>query len=174
MGGIIGVKRPAKRAADAAVAMQGQLQVALNDMKAQIAEARHEIVTKLIPQVNRTLDAAIDSMQAVVVSVKNVEEKVSKTIEKVDDTVLTAKFSLEIIMIILFLLIVPRLFEEKRRDIVFGIPSFRLSVLPSFRPPNIVGTLCAQLLLQFYADSFETLQMFLSWSEDMHVVWILS
>ena len=62
--------------------------------------------------------------------------------------------------------IVPRLFEEKRRDIVFGIPSFR--------PPNIVGTLCAQLLLQFYADSFETLQMFLSWSEDMHVVWILS
>ena len=70
--------------------------------------------------------------------------------------------------------IVPRLFEEKRRDIVFGIPSFRPSVLPSFRPPNIVGTLCAQLLLQFYADSFETLQMFLSWSEDMHVVWILS
>ena len=59
---------------------------------------------------------------------------------------------------------VPRLFEEKRRDIVFGIPSFRPSVrpsvLPSFRPPNIVGTLCAQLLLQFYADSFETLQMF--------------
>ena len=38
--------------------------------------------------------------------------------------------------------------------------SFRHSVLPSFRPPNIVGTLCAQLLLQFYADSFETLQMF--------------
>ena len=74
--------------------------------------------------------------------------------------------------------IVPRLFEEKRRDIVFGIPSFRPSVcpsvLPSFCPPNIVGTLCAQLLLQFYADSFETLQMFLSWSEDMHVVWILS
>ena len=66
---------------------------------------------------------------------------------------------------------VPRLFEEKQRDIVFGIPSFRL---PSFRPPNKVGTLCAQLLLQFYADSFETLQMFLSWSEDMHVVWILS
>ena len=60
---------------------------------------------------------------------------------------------------------VPRLFEEKRRDIVFGIPSSR--------PPNIVGTLCAQLLLQFYADSFETLQIFLSWSEDMHVVWIL-
>ena len=74
----------------------------------------------------------------------------------------------------LFYLIVPRLFEEKRRDIVFGFPSFRPSVFPSFRPPNIVGTLCAQLLLQFYADSFETLQMFLSWSEDMHVVWILS
>ena len=25
-----------------------------------------------------------------------------------------------------------------------------------------------------HANSFETLQMFLSWSEDMHVVWILS
>ena len=48
--------------------------------------------------------------------------------------------------------VVPRLFEEKRRDIVFGIPSFR--------PPNIVGTLCAQLLLQFYADSIKTLQIF--------------
>ena len=36
-------------------------------------------------------------------------------------------------------IIVPRLFEEKRRDIVFGFPSFRPSVcpfvLPSFRPP---------------------------------------
>ena len=53
-------------------------------------------------------------------------------------------------------------------------PSVRPSVRPSFRPPNIVGTLCVQLLLQFYADSFETLQMFLPWSEDMHVVWILS
>ena len=54
------------------------------------------------------------------------------------------------------------------------LPSVRPSIRPSFRPPNIVGTLCAQLLLQFYADSFETLQMFLSWSEDMHVGWILS
>ena len=68
--------------------------------------------------------------------------------------------------------IVPRLFEEKRRDIVFGFPSFR----PSFRPPppKALCTLCVQLLLQFYADSFETLQLFLSWSEDMHVVLILS
>ena len=53
-------------------------------------------------------------------------------------------------------------------------PSFRPSVFPSFRPPKVLCTLCAQLLLQFYADSFETLQMFWSWSEDMHVVWILS
>ena len=27
----------------------------------------------------------------------------------------------------------------------------------------IVGTLCAPLLLQFYANRFETLQVFLSW-----------
>ena len=32
------------------------------------------------------------------------------------------------------------------------VPSFR----PSFRPPKVLCTLCAQLLLQFYADSFET------------------
>ena len=54
------------------------------------------------------------------------------------------------------IVIVPRLFEEKRRDIVFGFPS----VLPSFHPPKVLCTLCAQLLLQFYADSFENLQMF--------------
>ena len=53
-------------------------------------------------------------------------------------------------------------------------PSDRPSVRPSFCPPRILCTLCAQLLLQFYADSFETLQMFSSRSEDMHVVWILS
>ena len=46
----------------------------------------------------------------------------------------------------------PRLFEEKRRDIIFGFPSFR--------PPIEVCTLCAHLLLQFYSDSFETLQIF--------------
>ena len=34
----------------------------------------------------------------------------------------------------------------------------------------IVGTLCAQLLMQFYTDQFETLQALLSWSIDMHVV----
>ena len=106
MGGIIGVKKPAQRAADAAVAMQGQLQVALNDMRAQIAETRHEIVTKMIPQVNRTLDVAIDSMQSVVVSVKNIEGNLTKVLARVDDTVLTAKFTMEIVMIFLFLLIV--------------------------------------------------------------------
>ena len=30
----------------------------------------------------------------------------------------------------------------------------------------------ARLLLQIYVNSFETLQMFCSWSEDVHVVWI--
>ena len=30
------------------------------------------------------------------------------------------------------------------------------------------------LLLQFYADSFETIQVFRSWFEDVHIVWILS
>ena len=64
---------------------------------------------------------------------------------------------------------VPRRFKEKQRDIVFGNPSFRPpSPPPPPPPPKVVGTLCAQLLLQFYADSFETLHMLLSRYEDMH------
>ena len=35
----------------------------------------------------------------------------------------------------------------------------------------ILCYLSAQLL-RFYANSFDTLQVSLSWSEDMHVVWI--
>ena len=31
----------------------------------------------------------------------------------------------------------------------------------------IVGTLCAHLLLQFYINSFETSQVFCTWSEDI-------
>ena len=50
------------------------------------------------------------------------------------------------------------------------LPSVLPSVLRSFRPPIGVCTLCAQLLLQFYSDSFETLQMSSSCFEDVHVV----
>ena len=55
----------------------------------------------------------------------------------------------------LFLLLgifVPRLFEEKRGDLVCRFPSICPLV-----PLQVVGTLCMQLLLQFYSDSFETL-----------------
>ena len=48
-----------------------------------------------------------------------------------------------------------------------------LSVRPSF-PLQVVGTLCMQLLLQFYSDSFETLQVIRSWSEDVNIVWMQS
>ena len=37
----------------------------------------------------------------------------------------------------------------------------------------IVGTLCAQLRIQYYADSFETSQVFWPWSGNMHVGIIL-
>ena len=37
-----------------------------------------------------------------------------------------------------------------------------------------MGTLCAQLLLQFYIDQFETLQALFAWSVDVHVVFALS
>ena len=32
--------------------------------------------------------------------------------------------------------------------------------------------LWAQLLLQFYTDCFETLHVFFSWYEDVHVIWV--
>ena len=67
----------------------------------------------------------------------------------------------------------PPPFRRKAEGYSFRL-SVRPSVSPSVFPPKVLCTLCAQLLLQLYADSFETLQMFLSWSEDMHVVWILS
>ena len=33
------------------------------------------------------------------------------------------------------------------------------------------GIFCMHLLLQFSSDSFETLQVFRSWSADVHIVW---
>ena len=48
--------------------------------------------------------------------------------------------------------------------------SIWLSVLLSFCPPKVVGTLRAKLLQQFYGDSFEIVQV--PWS--FRVVWILS
>ena len=70
--------------------------------------------------------------------------------------------------------IVSRLFSKKSEGhIVFGIP---YSVILSFRnsppPLQVVGTLGMQLLLQFNSDSFETLHVLRSWSEDVHIVWI--
>ena len=47
-------------------------------------------------------------------------------------------------------------------------------VCPSVRRHNEMGSLWMQLLLQFLTNLFETLQAFLSWSEDVHLVWGLS
>ena len=51
-------------------------------------------------------------------------------------------------------------------------PQFELSHFSSILTMK-VGTLCAQLLLQFQANSFKTLHVLWAWSEDMHVVWII-
>ena len=59
-------------------------------------------------------------------------------------------------------LVVPRLFEEKWRDTVFGFPwgvardAWRVVRGSEF----LVGTLSPQLLPQFLSDPFETLQMY--------------
>ena len=44
------------------------------------------------------------------------------------------------------------------------------SVCPSVRPSAPPPFLCPQLLLQFSASPFQTLQALLGWSEDMHIV----
>ena len=49
-----------------------------------------------------------------------------------------------------------------------------LSDLRFYESLETVGTLWAQLLIQFYTDLYETLHMFLPWSGDVHVVWIYS
>ena len=67
----------------------------------------------------------------------------------------------------------PPAFSKKSQET--GYLAFRGYMVPWFCgsvAPLIVGTLFAQLLLQFYTDCFETLQVFLSWSEDVHVVWM--
>ena len=50
----------------------------------------------------------------------------------------------------------------------------RPSEIPSVRRHNEMGSLWTQFLLQFLTDLFETLQVFLSWSEDVHQVLGLS
>ena len=55
--------------------------------------------------------------------------------------------------------------------------SIQLSILPSICRSvflQVVGTLCMQFLLQFYSDSFEILQVFRSWSVNVHIGWIYS
>ena len=49
------------------------------------------------------------------------------------------------------------------------LPSILLFLCPS-AAFQVVGIMCMQLLLQYYADSFETLQVLRSWSEDVHIV----
>ena len=51
--------------------------------------------------------------------------------------------------------------------------SIRPSVRPSIFPSTFtLGVLWAQLILQFFTNHFETLHMFSSWYEDVHVVLI--
>ena len=62
-------------------------------------------------------------------------------------------------------LIVPDLFQVKQWDIVFGIPSFCLS----FHPLSSSRYLVFATPLTIYAKSFESLQVFRSWSEGVHM-----
>ena len=57
---------------------------------------------------------------------------------------------------------------------LFFVTFFRIVNLVIFSPQYIDSgyLLCSQLLLQFYTDCFETLHVFSSWYEDVHVVWV--
>lgn len=87
VGGLLGIRKPANRIANAAVAIPGQLQTQLNSMQAQIAETKNEIMTKMMPQVNRAVDAVVDSMEKMVVSVQNVEVEATKALQQVGSSV---------------------------------------------------------------------------------------
>ena len=69
-------------------------------------------------------------------------------------------------------------FEHGLKMIIFitfcSMLNFAIFLAFYYQSEWIVGTLCAHILLQFYIDSFETSQVFWTWSEDMHLVWILS
>ena len=64
-----------------------------------------------------------------------------RVIKGVNEKLLSKDLTSSVKLDLLARFVVPRLFEEKRRDMVFGFPSFRPSVLPSFRPPIGVCTL---------------------------------
>ena len=57
------------------------------------------------------------------------------------------------------------LFPQVELSHFSGITTIKVNI-------RIVGTMCAQLLLQFYANYFETSLVFWQWSEDVHVAWI--
>ena len=65
--------------------------------------------------------------------------------------------------------------KNKQTHISSFFPSrFSLYIFPIFDLGiwrQMVDTLCAQLLIQFYTDQFETLHALLSWSVDVHVFW---
>lgn len=102
---VFGYDKAVKQVGHSAEAIQGQVAASLNDMKAQITALRQEVVNKLIPEVTQTLDVARDSMQSLVNTTQQALERFSKSLDKIDDTVVTIKFGIEVILIILFLLI---------------------------------------------------------------------
>ena len=58
-----------------------------------------------MPEMNATMRVARDSMLAMVNISQQAVQRISVTLDKVDETVITAKFGIEVILIILFLLI---------------------------------------------------------------------
>ena len=71
------------------------------------------------------------------------------------------------------------IFLKRCRCFVLGL---KMCMSSTFQLVNIVifshlrynEKLHCESLLQFYSTLFETLQMFCTWSEDVHVVWALS
>ena len=56
-------------------------------------------------------------------------------------------------------------------QIIFLSPISQMNIVIFVAKMKILG-MCMHLLLQFYADSFDTLQVFRSWAEDVHILWI--
>ena len=79
-------------------------------------------------------------------------------------------YGLDIILALIFVTFCRTCFSMGELGVQVSVRLFgRLSVRPS---TFTMGVFWAQLLLQFFTDLFETLQVFSSWCEDVHMVWI--
>ena len=102
---VFGYDRALNQVEHSVGALQAQGVSTLRDIQGQISQFRQKFENELMPEMNATMRVARDSMLAMVNISQQAVQRISVTLDKVDETVITAKFGIEVILIILFLLI---------------------------------------------------------------------